>query len=200
LFLFLLFQPFSLEIFYSGSKKIMDPRYGQQSGRDEDAIAYGDHSGQGSQLGEDYEGVEGERGLVGDTYRKIRSKYQQYDGSGSSKPSDTGSQGGGLGGFLFGKLQDAVSDIGNELKMKLDKPSTQSHTHANAQCDDGIHSSAQHRFGSFAPQRTGDDAKWYVDGCGYFWAVSCALERAKESIWILDCKSDYMLLSDQDCI
>jgi phospholipase D1/2 len=42
------------------------------------------------------------------------------------------------------------------------------------------------RFHSFAPPRRGNDAKWFVDGCGYFWAVSVALEEAKESIWILD--------------
>ena len=28
--------------------------------------------------------------------------------------------------------------------------------------------------------------KWYVDACGYMWAVSKALETARESIWILD--------------
>ena len=30
------------------------------------------------------------------------------------------------------------------------------------------------------------DAKWFVDGCGYMWAVSVAIEEARESIWILD--------------
>lgn len=44
------------------------------------------------------------------------------------------------------------------------------------------------RFGSFAPPRQGNDVKWYVDGCSYFYAVSRALETAKESIWILDCE------------
>lgn len=28
--------------------------------------------------------------------------------------------------------------------------------------------------------------KWYVDGRDYFWAVSVALERAKESIYMAD--------------
>lgn len=31
------------------------------------------------------------------------------------------------------------------------------------------------RFQSFSPQTTGN-AKWYVDGASYFWAVSMALE------------------------
>ena len=47
-------------------------------------------------------------------------------------------------------------------------------------------SAPKHRFDSFAGPQEGNDVKWYVDGCGYFWAVSVALEQAKESIWILD--------------
>ena len=43
-----------------------------------------------------------------------------------------------------------------------------------------------HRFHSFAPERSGNNAKWYVDGRDYFWAVSVALERAKETIYIAD--------------
>lgn len=42
-----------------------------------------------------------------------------------------------------------------------------------------------HRFQSFAPPSSGG-VKWYVDGASYFWAVSCALEQARESIYILD--------------
>ncbi|KAI9805118.1 MAG: hypothetical protein M1825_000952 [Sarcosagium campestre] len=43
-----------------------------------------------------------------------------------------------------------------------------------------------HRFRSFAPEREGNQIKWYVDGRDYFWAVSIALERAKETIYIED--------------
>jgi phospholipase D1/2 len=43
-----------------------------------------------------------------------------------------------------------------------------------------------HRFDSFAPEREGNDIKWYVDGRDYFWAVSVGLERAKETIYIED--------------
>lgn len=45
---------------------------------------------------------------------------------------------------------------------------------------------SNNRYQSFAPPRQGNDAKWYVDGCGYMWAVSVAIEEAQESIWILD--------------
>lgn len=44
----------------------------------------------------------------------------------------------------------------------------------------------QHRFDSFVGPREGNGVKWYVDGAGYFYAVSLALEQAQESIWILD--------------
>ena len=37
-----------------------------------------------------------------------------------------------------------------------------------------------------SPERDGNIAKWYVDGLDYFWAVSVALEQAKESIYIAD--------------
>ena len=43
-----------------------------------------------------------------------------------------------------------------------------------------------HRFESFAPERDGNNIKWYVDGRDYFWAVSVALEKAKETIYIAD--------------
>ncbi|CAD0111228.1 unnamed protein product [Aureobasidium uvarum] len=43
-----------------------------------------------------------------------------------------------------------------------------------------------HRFESFAPERDGNKIKWYIDGRDYFHAVSVALERAKETIYIED--------------
>ncbi|KAL2875618.1 hypothetical protein SGCOL_009237 [Colletotrichum sp. CLE4] len=44
----------------------------------------------------------------------------------------------------------------------------------------------EHRFKSFFPERDGNLIKWYVDGRDYFWAVSEALEAAKETIYICD--------------
>lgn len=46
--------------------------------------------------------------------------------------------------------------------------------------------SDKHRFKSFAPERDGNRIKWYIDGRDYFHAVSVALERAKETIYIED--------------
>ena len=90
--------------------------------------------------------------------------------------------------YLFDKMHSAVHEIGNNIKVKIGGEGvTHSHTHSSGECSDGTHSQNMHRFQSFAPQRTGNDIKWYVDGCGYMWAVSMALERAQDTIWILDC-------------
>lgn len=43
-----------------------------------------------------------------------------------------------------------------------------------------------HRFGSFAPVHEGNNVKWYVDARDYLWAVSVALEKARETIYIAD--------------
>ncbi|OAA68280.1 phospholipase [Niveomyces insectorum RCEF 264] len=45
---------------------------------------------------------------------------------------------------------------------------------------------ATHRFGSYFPERDGNLVRFYVDGRNYFWAVSAALDRARETIYIAD--------------
>ena len=42
------------------------------------------------------------------------------------------------------------------------------------------------RFDSFAPVRENCFAQWFVDARDYFWAVSTALEMAKDTIMIHD--------------
>ncbi|KAJ6069021.1 hypothetical protein N7499_010908 [Penicillium canescens] len=85
-----------------------------------------------------------------------------------------------LHGFL-GKLQGTVTEFGTEFAQKLGTT-----IDPKAYAEYGPTKTTEHRFGSFAPPREHNDAKWYVDGCSYFWAVSRALENARESIWILD--------------
>ncbi|WPG99777.1 phospholipase D/nuclease [Acrodontium crateriforme] len=105
--------------------------------------------------------------------------------------------------FLFDKVKDAMRDVEAKIKKSDEnqKPNvtdpkgdqggggffkhTHSHIHHPKACSDGD-SHHLHRFQSFAPQREGNDAKWYVDGCGYMYAVSVALEQAQKEIWILD--------------
>ncbi|KAM3542439.1 hypothetical protein ARSEF1564_004657 [Beauveria bassiana] len=60
-----------------------------------------------------------------------------------------------------------------------------SHSHLGYVCDYLHPEFSVNRYHSFAPENTGD-AKWFVDGCSYFYAVSQALERAQKSIFILD--------------
>lgn len=43
-----------------------------------------------------------------------------------------------------------------------------------------------HRFQSFAPEHDGNRVKWYVDAQDYLWAVSAALDRAQETIYLAD--------------
>jgi phospholipase D1/2 len=66
---------------------------------------------------------------------------------------------------IFKKIERGIDDIFGGDKH--------SHTHGEG-CDDH-HDETGNRFQSFAPQTSGH-AKWYVDGCSYFWAVAEALE------------------------
>lgn len=152
----------------------------------EDPLAYGDYHGRGSHdQGEDLsEGAE--RGFIGDTFRKYKSVYQQ-----SQSGTTTGAQqSSGLASSVFSKLHGVVQNLGAELDQTLSgKPQGQPPPAPIV----GAQATTQNRFGSFAHQEYGNDAKWYVDGCGYMWAVSMAIEQARESIWILDCKSKFFL-------
>jgi phospholipase D1/2 len=83
----------------------------------------------------------------------------------------------------FEHLEVRIKGRHSSEKAKGDE--THSHTHLGEVCHE-LHTGTENRFHSFAPQRQENAAKWFVDGCGYFWAVSIALEEATESIWILD--------------
>ncbi|KAK3319292.1 hypothetical protein B0H66DRAFT_265709 [Apodospora peruviana] len=87
----------------------------------------------------------------------------------------------GLGTMLrkFGEDIEKVGGLFSEERH--------SHTHPGHGChDDDSHAEYNgNRYCSFAPQSSGH-AKWYVDGASYFWAVSMAIEEARESIYILD--------------
>ncbi|KAK4192729.1 hypothetical protein QBC35DRAFT_483180 [Podospora australis] len=61
-----------------------------------------------------------------------------------------------------------------------------SHTHDGHEChEDECSEFSENRYCSFAPPSSGQ-AKWYVDGATYFWAVSMAIEEARDYIYILD--------------
>ncbi|KAK7748633.1 hypothetical protein SLS53_000654 [Cytospora paraplurivora] len=80
---------------------------------------------------------------------------------------------------IFKKLEEGLEGIfGGEGEKH-------SHTHAGVECQEIHGEHSQNRYQSFAPQSSGH-AKWHIDGCSYFWALSEALEEAQESIFILD--------------
>lgn len=151
--------------------------------RRDDDLAYGDYRGQDQgQQGD------GERGFIGDMGKRFFGGGSQPQAQPQAQQSS--SSGGGL--FSFDTLHKAVHGLGSEIKERITAQPEQSQQsgYAGQQPGQGpqpgqeYHS--EHRFSSFAPERHGNDIKWYVDGCSYFWAVSVALERARESIWILD--------------
>ncbi|CAI6332368.1 unnamed protein product [Periconia digitata] len=150
----------------------------------DDDLAYGEDHRQQRQ------GEEGDRGLIGDVGKRI------FGGGHADSQQQASSQGGSGGGlFSFDKIHRVVHDIGSDIKDKLsgkdEQPQQQQQQQDYAQQGNQAPQPAQeyhseHRFSSFAPERQGNDIKWYVDGCGYMYAVSLAIERARESIWILD--------------
>ena len=97
---------------------------------------------------------------------------------------------------IFNTLHGVVHGVGAEIAGKLGSeyvpaPSSQHGAqsgHVSPEAGTGMAAATSNRYGSFAGQKNGNDVKWYVDGCTYMYAVSKALENARESIWILDCK------------
>lgn len=90
-------------------------------------------------------------------------------------------------------MQHFGSGLAQQIGSNLD-PQAYATYGSSAPSADGSGAGGQARYGSFAPERNHNDAKWYVDGCNYMWAVSRALEGARESIWILDCKKIFATL------
>ncbi|KAI1319331.1 phospholipase D/nuclease [Xylariaceae sp. FL0255] len=87
------------------------------------------------------------------------------------------------------KLKEEIKEIVGEGKDDDNAPSPDEPSHSMEQdmvnYPDTAPVDTKHRFQSFSPQTVGN-AKWYVDGASYFWAVSMALEAAQDSIYILD--------------
>lgn len=140
------------------------------------------------------------RGFLSDGLKKFKDQYgtshsgqQQsyYSGqppsyqSGGQPPSNRPPKQDKLSSFLD-KFEETVSGVGSQLAQKI---GTTIDADAYAGYGSSSNANSRNRFGSFAPTREANDVKWHVDGFTYFWAVSRALETARESIWILDCMS-----------
>ena len=98
------------------------------------------------------------------------NEYRAYE-DGSQPETDRGFASDGITSFLD-KVSGTVQELRNEFSSE--KPHVQGQRRA------------QHRFNSFVGPSQGNDVKWYVDGAGYFYAVSLALEEARQSLMILD--------------
>lgn len=71
---------------------------------------------------------------------------------------------------IFKKLEQGLAGVFGSDEEK------HSHTHDGIECHAEHHAEhAENRYASFAPQTSGH-AKWHVDGCAYFWALSEAIE------------------------
>lgn len=75
---------------------------------------------------------------------------------------------------IFRKVEQGISGLFTSEDEK------HSHTHEGSACHDLHAEHRENRFHSFAPQTSGH-AKWHVDGCSYFWALSEALEGQNAS-------------------
>jgi phosphatidylserine/phosphatidylglycerophosphate/cardiolipin synthase-like enzyme len=95
-----------------------------------------------------------------------------------------------LASKLFDGLHGAIYGIGTDIAGKLGTHyEPQPYGTSPGQGGYSAQAASRNRFGSFASPKNGNDVKWHVDGCSYMWAVSKALEGARESIWILDCRT-----------
>ncbi|KAK6381231.1 hypothetical protein LTS17_004287 [Exophiala oligosperma] len=174
------------------------PNYGYSSSGSNQAY-YG-QQGQNATTGQSQSSYYGQQGQN----QNPQQSYYSPPGSSAGQPAYPGGppsqQPGGkpdMASKLFGALQNTVQNIGSDVQHLIDpshKPPTQygnqpsgqiGSTYANMPAGPG-QPAVKNRFDAFASEKPGNDVKWYVDGCGYFWAVSQALERAKHSIWILD--------------
>jgi len=117
-----------------------------------------------------------------------------------SKPST------GSGGFSVSSLETFTGALTSSLHSYARTlfPATSTHkpvAQYGAPGESGLPAQqTENRFDSFAREKTGNGVKWYVDGKDYMYAVSIAIENARQSIWILDCTfsnlSQLLFLSD----
>lgn len=152
------------------------------------------------------------RGFLSDGLKKFKDQYgsshsggqgqqqQSYSGQPPSYQSGSYNQQtphkqDKLSSFLD-KFEETVSGVGSQIAQKI---GTTIDADAYAGYGSSSNANSRNRFGSFAPPREANDVKWHVDGFTYFWAVSRALETARDSIWILDCMFSAISMTVREC-
>ncbi|KAJ4189680.1 hypothetical protein NW767_000314 [Fusarium falciforme] len=88
---------------------------------------------------------------------------------------------------FFKKVGEHVEGLSQQVENVFGGKEEQQHSESHGGGSHSYHAqqTANNRYQSFAPESSGN-AKWYVDGASYFWAVSQAIEQARENIFILD--------------
>ncbi|RGP80419.1 hypothetical protein FLONG3_1428 [Fusarium longipes] len=146
--------------------------YGGQSQQPYGQSNYGGQSHYGG--GQSYGQSQGYNEPQGHGYSQNQSQYgQSHEGYGNPQPYRNQSQ----------------SQGGYNRPESSGRPQEENQSHQDNSHDSAAQylqrQQAINRYRSFAGESTGN-VKWYVDGASYFWAVSQAIEQARESIYILD--------------
>lgn len=102
--------------------------------------------------------------------------------------------------FLYNKAKEATQNLQDkaaqtQANMHIPSPANAISKFGLGNIVDGLSSALglsnpalKYPHESSAPITEGNNVKFHVAGCAYFWAVSEAIENAKESIWIQGCK------------
>jgi phospholipase D1/2 len=82
---------------------------------------------------------------------------------------------------FFKKVGEHVEGLSQQVENAFGGKEEQQHSESHGGGSHSYHAqqTANNRYQSFAPESSGN-AKWYVDGASYFWAVSQAIERKSQ--------------------
>ncbi|PWW79693.1 phospholipase D/nuclease [Tuber magnatum] len=123
-------------------------------------------------------------------YPTSGSTAVQFENTNPANPHSKPSA--GLGGSTVSALETFTGALTSSLHSYARTlfPATSAHkpiAQHGAPAESGVPAQqTENRFDSFAREKTGNGVKWYVDGKDYMYAVSIAIENARQSIWILD--------------
>lgn len=170
----------------------------QQGQRPPQDFGYGNNPSS-STVGSQQYGNVGGSGYTGGSYQPQQSGQSGQPAYPGGPPQQKPQGKPDLADKVLGGLLGSITSIGHDVQSMIGGSSSQKPNYAQASqqgYQPGLQTNLQtqtasghtnHRFDStFAGPKQGNDVKWYVDGCSYMWAVSQALENARQTIWILD--------------
>lgn len=162
----------------------------------QDPYGYSNNPSSSTVGSQQYGGGSGASGYYNQPGQSQQPSQPAYPGG---PPPQRPQQKPGAADKLLGGLLGSVTSIGHDVEKILGHGSSQGRP-PQGQPQYGSQSGLQtnlqtqvpaphtrNRFDSTFPgPKAGNDVKWYVDGCSYMWAVSQALENARQTVWILD--------------